>query len=408
MVRFQCKPDEGAGKYHSGAGGIKTFNWVPVGRIQVTQVQPTEKGSLWFDTSAADASQHQLKIWSAARNAWVSVADRYVLKTGDSVTGNLKIVGKEIGLEGYTGVETNGVRNRFLPSSDRGPAVVGTKNATVMISTDGTTGNSLVVSGGQANAANADAAANALLRVKDTGEVQVVRGNLNVTSNKIINLAAGSANTDAVNFAQLSVVQTAVNDLNNNKVNRSGDTMTGTLTVTTVGTQIGNSAAAGEGVFALVVNGTGTDSGGILINARDNNGDEKGFEIVNPYGPGGSIQSVFSVKSFNGNTEIAGNVALAKNLSVVGTSNFTGSITTQSIATMNVASTAIVNARHLTTKEYVDAKVASVAVSGEFTEINPAAPKSGDIRVSGTGTALRIDVFGDGKWNKIFPAQWAA
>lgn len=388
-------------------GGVKTFNWVPVGRVLVSTTQPIETGSLWYDISATDPTQHQLKIYNDGQAAWVSVSQRYVLKTGDTVTGNLKIVGTTIGLEGYTGAEINNIRNSFLPASDRGPTVWGSKNSTAMFSADGSTGNSYVVSAGQATVANADLASYALLRVKDSGEVQVVRGNLNLTSNKITNVSSGTVASDGVNFGQLTVVANAVTDLQNNKVNRVGDTMTGALTIQTAGVQIGNSTAPGEGLFALVVKGTGNDSGGILIEARDNNGDEKGIEIVNPYGAGGSTQAVFSVKSFNGNTSIAGNVDMGKTLTVTGTTNFVGSTTMQAISTMNVAATAIINARHITTKEYVDAKVASVALTGNFAEINPGSPDFGDIRVTGTGASLRIDIFGDGSWRQVFPAQWA-
>lgn len=386
--------------------GVKTYNWVPVGRILVSTTQPAETGSLWYDTSSADATQHQLKIYNQARAAWVSVADRYVLKAGDTMTGDLKFAAGE-GVFGYTGVESNGIVNFVIPGTSRGPAILGSNHATVMISTNGSTGNSFVVSAGQSNIADADGATYAVMRVKDTGEVQIVRGNLNMTSQKVTNLSAGTVSSDAVNFGQLSAVQTQVADLTNNKVNRSGDTMSGALTIQTSGTQIGNGSAAGEGRFALVVKGTGTDSGGILVHALDDNGDEKGLEIVNTYGPGGSTQSVFSVRSFNGNTAIAGDVTLAKTLSVTGASAFTGAITVQTVSTMNVAASAIVNNRHLTTKEYVDAKVASVAITGDFAEINPISPNTGDIRVTGTGAALKMEVFGDGAWRQIWPAQWA-
>lgn len=388
--------------------GVKTYKWVPVGRILVSTTQPTETGSLWYDTSNADPMQHQLKIYSAVRSTWVSVADRYLLKTGDSITGDIKAVGAAVGLIGYTGVESNGVVNRFQPSTARGPVMSGTQHATVMISTTGTTGNSFVVSGGQSNVANADLATAALLRVKDTGEVQVVRGNLNVTSNKIVNLAAGSASADAVNFSQLSALQTQVTANSSNKVNRVGDTMTGVLTIQTAGVGNGNGSAAGEGTFALIVKGTGTDSGGILIHAQDDNNDENGIEIINTYGPGGATQRVFSIKSFTGDTSIAGNVTMSKALTVAGALNVTGAATIQAVSTMNVAVSAIVNARHLTTKEYVDAKVAGVASTADYAEINPASPTTGHIRVTGTGASLRIDIFGDGAWRQVFPAQWAA
>ena len=117
-----------------------------------------------------------------------------------------------------------------------------------------------------------------------------------MNANKITNVANGTATTDGVNYGQLSAINTAlsglITDLTNNKVNRAGDTMTGALTITGQRT-IGNSNAPGEGTFALVVNGQGNDCGGILINSTDNNGDEMGMSIVNAFGVGGSMQSVF-------------------------------------------------------------------------------------------------------------------
>lgn len=397
-----------------GDDAIRTYKWVPVSRVVVNSTQPSDRDTLWFDTSHADAAQHQLKVFNPGITSatepdgtWISVADRYVMKAGDTLTGDLTFANLDSGIRGFSGSEESGIVNKFMPSAARGATVFGTHNATVMFATQGAGGHSFVISAGQANSQDADDNENALVRVHDTGVVQIVRGRLDVNSNKITNLTAGTAAADAVNFAQLSSVANAVADLTSNKVARAGDTMTGALTITAEGIGTGEGSAAGEGRFVMVLNGTGADSGGLLIRAQDDNGDESGIEIVNGYGPGGSTQRVFSVKSFNGNTEIAGDIVGGKNLTIAGATNLMGMTTLNSIGTMNVDSTAITNARHLTTKEYVDAKVASVALTGDYTEINPVSPKPGDIRVKGIGATLTIEIFGDGLWNQVFPAMWA-
>lgn len=397
----------------TGAGGEKTYDWVPVGKIEIAQVQPEETGSLWYDTSNADPKQHQLKIFNEITGVWTSVADGYVAKTGDSITGNIKAIGPDVGLVGFTGTEVNGVVNKFLPSTVRGPTILGSQHATLMISSAGNGGHSFIISSGQLNPAVADNPLNAILRVKDSGEVQVVRGNLNLTSNKITNLGAGTLPTDGVNFGQLTSTNDAVAAVVDVKVNRAGDTMTGQLVINTAGVLIGSGGPASEGPgrgrWAMVVNGTGSNSGGILVKANDTGVWEKGIEIINPYGIGGIDESVFSVRSKSGNTFVGGKLEVAKTLDVTGTSKFTGAVTLNSVSTMNVTVAAINdNIKHLTTKEYVDIKVESVRMKGNFAEINPSDAKNGDIRIDGSGINTRIEIRADGTWKQVFPALWSA
>ncbi|MNN22263.1 hypothetical protein D3C81_1356140 [compost metagenome] len=178
--------------------------------------------------------------------------------------------------------------------------------------------------------------------------------------------------------------------------------MTGALTITTVGIGQGSGQFAGQGTFSLVVNGTGTNSGGILVNAKDDNGDQNGIEIVNNYGSGGATQSMFTVKSFNGNTAIAGTTTIAKSLAVGTTLSVGSTAYFAGAATMDIAQTSIVNARHLVTKEYVDTKIAGLASTDVYSRVNPASARNGDILLNG---AL-IYIYNNG-WRQVFPSQWA-
>lgn len=389
----------------TAGNGVKSYTWSPVGGPYVGATPPAALGSLWYDTSNANSALWQLKIYNTAQGAWMSVADQYVRKSGDTITGHLASASLSAGFisNRHTAQRPEGM----FPTSAMGPILQSVGNANVLIPTVAAGGNAgFIVSASDVQDVSMYNVGKIAFQVANSGEVIVYRNQLNMNGNKVVNMANGTVATDAVNFGQLSGINTnlsnAVTDLNNNKVNRVGDTMTGALTITTVGIGQGSGQFAGQGTFSLVVNGTGTNSGGILVNARDDNGDQNGIEIVNNYGSGGATQSMFTVKSFNGNTAIAGATTIAKSLavgttlSVGSTSYFAGAVT------MDIAQTSIVNARHLTTKEYVDTKISGLASTDVFSRVNPASPRNGDILLNG---AL-IYIYNNG-WKQVFPSQWA-
>ena len=39
--------------------------------------------------------------------------------------------------------------------------------------------------------------------------------------------------------------------------------------------------------------------------------------------------------------------------------------------------------------------------------INPTTPNDGDIRTTGTGPTFKIEIYGDGGWNQVFPAVYS-
>lgn len=389
----------------TAGNGVKSYTWSPVGGPYVATTPPADKGSLWYDTSNANSALWQLKIFNTGQNAWMSVADQYVRKSGDTMSGHLASASLSAGFisNRHTAQRPEGM----FPSSAMGPILQSVGNANVLIPTVATGGSAgFIVSASDVQDVSIYNVAKIAFQVANSGEVIVYRNQLNMNSNKVVNVANGTVASDAVNFGQLSGINTnlsnAVTDLQNTKVNRVGDTMTGALTITTVGIGQGSGQFAGQGTFSLVVNGTGTNSGGILVNAKDDNGDQNGIEIVNNYGSGGATQSMFTVKSFNGNTAIAGTTAIAKSLTVGTTLNVGSTSYFAGVATMDVPQTSIVNARHLTTKEYVDTKVAGLASTDVYSRVNPASARNGDILLNG---AL-IYIYNNG-WKQVFPAQWA-
>ena len=373
-------------------GQVKTYNWRVVGAISTTPTPPEDKSSLWYDTSNASPAQWQLKIYNTGLQAWTSVADRYVLKAGDAMTGSITMTGTSIGL-------TAGLASSagFYPSASSGPTLAAAQSSAVLINTSGVGGANFIVAQGP-DFSSVGNLANQLFAVSQAGKVTVYRGVLDVNNNKVINVANGTATLDAVNFGQLSAQGTSLQtqitnglaDLNNRKVNRSGDTMTGGLVINSAGTTF-----PGVGVFGLTVNSPNNGQG-ILVNGTDISNVANAINVVNPYGPGGGYQSLFNVKAFTGDTAIHGNTLIDKNLRVSGTFQL------NSMGTMEVPVTQITYARHLVTKEYVDSKIAAIIPTEQYARVNPASPRNGDILVSGSNTYIY-----NGGWNQVFPAQWA-
>lgn len=383
--------------------GVKSYTWTPVGMPLITTTPPTNTGTLWYDTSNANSALWQLKIYNAGQGGWVSVAEQYVKKSGDTITGSIT---SGVGVGYVSPRHTSANPEGWFPSTAVGPTIQAQGNSNVLLPlVADATGSFVVSSSKTTDPSTVYSNANMVFQAQNNGTVTIYRGSLNMNGNKVIGLANGTATTDAVNFGQLSTVNTTltglVAGLESNKVNRAGDTMTGALTISGM-RSIGNSNAPGEGNFGLVVNGIGTDTGGVLITTQDNNGDEMGLTIVNPYGVGGSNQSVFSVVGFNGNTVIGGTATIAKATTLQSTLSVAGTTYMAGILTMDSPITSIVNARHVTTKEYVDTKIAGLASTDVLARVNPASPRNGDILLNG---AL-IYIYNNG-WKQVFPAQWA-
>lgn len=365
----------------TSTGGVRSETWTIVGGPFISDTPPQSTGSLWFDISNVDPNEWQLKIYNAGVGGWISVAERYIKKTGDAITGSITAVDHHVGLTAPTGL------TGFYPSTEVGPAMASAEDAAVVINTGGQGGHSFIVyNATDFDTANVDA--NKLFGVADTGEVSIFNGVLNLHSHKIVNVADGTNRPDGVNFGQLSDIKNSLQDQIDTKVNRSGDHMTGALTISTTGIGTGD-GTPGSGPYAFIVNSTGNNSGGVLIDGGDIDGDKNGIEITNKYGPAGSTQSVFSVKSFTGNTKIAGDVVMDKTLSVGTTSTFTGSVLLRSISTMDVPVGSITDNKHLVTKEYFDTMMTRIP-PGLIGYYAMTAPPAGWLRADGSQVSRTV------------------
>lgn len=369
--------------------GVKTYNWRVVGGIQNSKTEPPDRNSLWYDTANPNPAQWQLKIFNTGLQQWISVADRYVKKAGDVITGSVVSGADNVGLAS-TG-PNNGYTGGFYP---------GTGNTNVrVLSAKGTV---VVLNGAKSTTLNdknfvvtTDAAdeVNGLFNVSSTGVVNITKGVLNMNNHQINGVTAGTLALDAVNFKQLSDMGNSltnlINALEQNKVNRAGDTMFGGLTIT------GTTTVTGVGNFPLYLKPQ-QGAHGICVELLDATNTSNGLNIVNKFGIGNTYQSVFNVKAYSGDTTISGNVLLYKTLTVSGSSFF------NTISTMNVPLGAISAPKHLATKEYVDYAIEAAKPKDVFARINPNNPINGDILVSGGNNYT----YNNG-WRQIFPAQWA-
>jgi len=375
------------------AGDVKTYTWRTVGAISTTITPPDDTSGLWYDTSNVDPLQWQLKIYNTGTGVWTSVADRYVKKSGDVITGSILVASPNVGL-------TTGQPQLagFYPGVPSGVTIASPGNVVVLINGVPAGGSSFGVTKGAAFA-DSNAAGKLLFSVGDTGTVTITQGVLNMSNYKVTTMAPGVAGTDAVNLNQLTAVSNSlgslITDLDNRKVNRSGDVMTGGLQINANGNDfIGNGTPAG-----LVINNA---KGGVLTCSSDSTGVQNAINVTNNFGLSGSNQSMFNVKSFTGNTTIAGTLVVGKATTLSGTLTVAGATQLSTISSMEAPITAITYARHLTTKEYVDTKIEASKPTDVYARVNPASPRGGDILVSGAATYI----YNNG-WNLVFPAQWA-
>lgn len=360
-------------------GGAKTYNWATVGNVVVSTTAPENKEALWYDISNGDATQWQLKIFnhSVGVNAWVSVAERYVKRTGDSLTGDLSFTVTEKGLVGTL----SGFTNRITPTTTRGPALIGGQHATVVINNASATvsGAEFVVGTGTSISTATDSNGR-LFSVTDAGVVTVHKNVLSMNSRKITNLADGTIPADGVNFGQLTSARAALqtqvdangvsiaslNSQITGKVSKSGDSMSGALTINNtlytgglLSAAGGLAVSGGNATFALntttsgnmTVSGTSSQVGAVTMNTT--------------LTVGGAVQLNSSLIA-NGATQLKSTVAitglatLSNGLNVAGNTTIGGTTTLAGLALMNQARVSITNAKHLTTKEYVDYQFASI------------------------------------------------
>ena len=363
--------------YTFADGNIVTKQWETIGGVHVGVVPPLDKSTLWYDTNNVDAAQWQLKIFnpSPAVNAWVSIAARYVQRSGDTLTGDLTFTTTDKGLVGVV----SGFTNRISPATNRGPAMIGGQHATVVINNAAATptGGEFVVGTGTSLSAATDSNGR-LFSVSDAGVVTIHKNVLSLNDRKITNVAAGTISDDAVNYGQLTSVQSglqaSINTLNTtvsnhattllNKVSKTGDTMSGALTINNT-LYVGNTLTAVAITCTGSITVTNNISAGNDIHAGGNLTATGPTQLSSTLTVGGAVQ-LNSTLITNGATQlkstvtITGAATLSNSLAVGGNVTVGGNTTLTGIAVMNQPWTAITASRHLTTKEYVDVKFLSI------------------------------------------------
>ncbi len=366
-------------KVYTYDAGASTKTWNAVGGVHISTSAPSNKDTLWYDISNVDPTQWQLKIFnpSIAVNAWVSVASRYVQRTGDSMSGDLTFTVSDKGLVGTL----SGFTNRITPITTRGPAIIGGHHATIVINSASAsaTGSEFVVGTGTSLTSATDSAGR-LMTISDAGVVTIHKNSLSMTGRKIINLADGTIASDAVTYGQL---QTAANALQasltslsttvaghtvtlNNKVSKTGDTMSGALVINnTLYTGSLLTAAGGVSVTGGALAVTNSASIGIDLTVGGTLSVTGVTTLGSNLTVGGQVQ-LNSTLVANGATQLKSTVAitgaatLSSSISVAGNAVISGNTTMTGIALMNQPISSITNGRHLTTKEYVDGKIAAI------------------------------------------------
>ena len=391
--------------------------WVPVSTNYWSGPTPPPYNSwLWYDTSNPNTYEHQLKIFNELTGEWDSVARRYVLKTGDELTGNLKFLDNNEGLIGDKG----GFTSVITASSPRGPSFISDKHASVTIGAGGSapSGSEFVVGAFSREPLTSTSQSNRLVTINDSGVMQVHKNVLDMTTNKIVNLRDGTSRPDAVNYGQLFDVNLAltirldgltddVEDLQqlvDTKVSKFGDVMTGKLTInhslevrddSKFNKSITVTDSTSTGVLnAATSNVTGTSTTNVLAvtttstfgglasmeqprtaitaakhlttkeyvdymidNVRDNTKVAKTGDTMSGGLTINSTLSASGAVNFGSSFKVGGAVTFDNTLVVSGGTQL------NTISSMNVARSAITAAKHLTTKEYVDNAIAAAIAS---------------------------------------------
>lgn len=360
----------------TAGNGSKTYNWSTLGGVYVSNVEPTDTSLLWYDVSAVSPLQHQLKVFNAGQNSWVSVADRYVLKAGDSLAGSLVFTPTGTGITGTSG----GFTNTFTPVTSRGPVVIGGKHATVVINNASAspTGSEFVIGAGT-DVTSAVSSNSRLMTVADSGIVTIHKNVLNMSGFKIQSLANGTSATDAVTLGQLTsssanlqqqidLLDNSVAGINsnlNNVVLKTGSTMSGGLIINNtlyVGAAVTFAAGLNVSGGNVTVNGNSTFARSVAVSGTAT---MNSAAVVNSVVIGGTAQlnntlTVNGLTTLRSVTVVEGAATFTKAVSITGNTTLGGTLTVAGLVSMNQPIASITNAKNLTTKEYVDAKFSSI------------------------------------------------
>lgn len=344
--------------------GTGILQWDYAGRLGLTIEPPIipNDGDLWYDPAI-----EQLKIYK--NSTWNSVADRYVLKSGDTVDSDAIIsFGTHLILNEGAGDTTI---NPDIRSSDN--LLLNSTNSSI-----------IVIDGNNDN----------------TGDFIISKGSQTYPS--VLNLFRiendGTIHTDITNYENLV---TDPNDIPN-KVYL--DNAIADLANTSGLSYILNTGGNMTGDFVLTMN---TATTGNKIQFETGHSDNSYIYKYEPL----LDQSQLRISLSNNPNSLTDYLDIGSDdgtwNSVTRIDTF-GNISTDGIITSNIPVGNIINDKHVTTKEYVDAEIINITGGNSVSSVNPVTPNSGDIRINGSGASLEIFIYGDNTWNKIFPAVYSA
>jgi len=372
--------------------GTGTFQWDYAGRLGVTVEPPTfpHEGDLWYDQSVP-----QLKVYTGA--AFVSTADRYVLKGGDTITVNdnsVGAIGNAAGVLTFTkddGVSPSLYINEGHGDISKAPdfrstdAILMTASETVHIIADSNnngTGGFVVGKGATDLVSSTD-----LFHVLNDGTIQsgLITGyeSLVLFDNVLTNK---------------KYVDDFINSLSSVYVEKDGDSITSVLpAIGFVGRTDGvlnfdNVLFLNEGKGTVIdgpdIRGTAalllTADESVLIHIDGDNNSTGGFHVA------------------KGSYSTTGHTPLFK---IENDGTIHSDVTNYEAL--------LTNGNDIPNKQYVDDEIAALQAAllgtggGTFVHANPTVAVSGDIRVTGTGATLEIFIYGSSTWNKVFPAVYS-
>lgn len=183
--------------------GSRLDNWIPVAaNISYTTTPPTDTSRLWYDTSAALAANHQLKIYNTSAAAWQPVTKQYLVVSA-TAPANTTILWYNISNADATkhelyvynttragwfpvishdaGMLTGSVPNSVLTSSSiGGNAATATLAATATVAVQLQTSRTISLTGGATATGTFDGSANLALNVTSLNATSLLTGTVPV------------------------------------------------------------------------------------------------------------------------------------------------------------------------------------------------------------------------------------
>jgi len=364
------------------------FQWILVGSGSAFESTPEEPllptdGMLWYDTVT-----DQLMVYNAG--TFDSVADRYVLKAGDTISS-------ESGLIGSVG-HTDGVLRFTNAAGTNGTLYLNEGQGQISDAPDIRADSAMSQSSGTRFGINFDG------DNTGTDDFFITKGS-HLGGSQTALLSVENDGTLHVFTAAYEALLTNDNDIPNKKFVDDSIAALGTVYVQKSGDIIfpdsGGNGFVGrtDGVlrFGLLRLNEGlgnTDHGpdmrasnAMLLSADDS-------VLIHVDGDNTSSGGFFVAK---GDHTTIGNVPLFK-------------IENDGTIHSDIPSyeTLVTDVNDIPNKKFVDDAITTLngTGGGNLVHANPSVPVNGDIKVTGSGASLEIFIWGNSTWNKIFPAQY--